>query len=82
MKLNICTTYDSKAKCYTVPALIPSTQSIDRVWADAVNDPNSVFNKHPEDYTLFHIGEFDFESGKLTNYEAKISIGTALHFKQ
>lgn len=29
----------------------------------AVRDPNHEFGKFPEDYTLFHVGEFDQETG-------------------
>ena len=82
MKLNICTTFDSKANAYTVPALIPATQSIERSWIEVCNNPDSQFFQHASDYTLFHIGEFDFTTGQITVYEAKKSIGLALDFKR
>ena len=35
---------------------------------------------HPSDYTLFEIGEFDTDSGRIKEYEAKKSLGVALDY--
>lgn len=80
MILNVVSCFDSKAKAWTVPAFIPSTQSIEREWANVVNDPSSMFNKHPDDYTLFHLGTWDPHRGVFEMFSSKESIGLALNF--
>jgi len=36
-----------------------------RQFSDAVNDSKTKWSKHPEDYSLWAIGSFDTEKGKL-----------------
>ena len=55
--------YDSKAKSYLPPFHMPNDDMALRVFQDCVSDPNHAFGKHPEDYTLFHLGSFDDETG-------------------
>lgn len=37
-----------------------------RAFDNDVNFDNSPYAKHPNDYSLFHIGEFDTDSGDIT----------------
>lgn len=60
--------FDSKAALFGRPFYDQQDASAIRNFADAVNDgsnPSNMWNKHPEDFSLFLIGEFDDESGKL-----------------
>lgn len=72
--------YDSKLQGYMKPFSAPKTGQAVRSFIDVVNDPKSEFHGHPEDYTLFEIGEFDDETGKFANQQTPISLGVALHF--
>lgn len=36
-----------------------------RQFSDAVNDQQTRWNKHPEDYSLWYVGEFDTTKGSL-----------------
>lgn len=36
-----------------------------RQFSDAVNDKQTKWNRHPEDYSLWYVGEFDTSKGKL-----------------
>ena len=38
-------------------------------------DSSSLFAKHPEDYTLFELSEFDDEKGKFVPHDTPISLG-------
>lgn len=80
MKLNLYSTFDSKAKAWTLPFFMSATDSIERAWTEVVNDPSTQFGKHPEDYTCFQIGEWDALKGEFTLYESKRSIGTGVQF--
>lgn len=73
MKLEIYTIYDSKAEQYGRPFYQQNHAEAIRSVTDLVNDPNTTVGRHPEDFTLFHIGEFDGDNGGLlprAKYEA------------
>nr|WAE43481.1 MAG: nonstructural protein [Microviridae sp.] len=51
--------YDTAAQAYMTPFYHAGKGTAFRAFQDAVLDKNSVFAKHPDDYTLFELGEFD-----------------------
>lgn len=79
--LKMFTVYDSKAEAYLPPFYSKSKGEALRSFTDAVNDPQSQLNKHPEDYTLFEVGDFDENLGGFIILEAKTALGTAIDFK-
>lgn len=47
-----------------------------RDFADAVNDPqNQQLHKHPEDFELWHLGELDETTGKITGEPRRLMRG-------
>jgi len=58
--------YDSKAEAFITPFFLPTKQMAVRTFADCVNDKNHAFGKHPQDYSLFHVGHFDTQNGQVT----------------
>lgn len=81
MIYKIFSVYDSKVEAYLQPFFSPSNGAALRAFTDIVNDPNSQFSKHPEDYTLFVIGEYNDETAKISSLSALQSLGLALEFK-
>lgn len=81
MTLQQFAVYDVKVGKYTQPFLLHSKGEAIRSWVDVVNDEKTNFKKHPEDYTLFHLGEWDDESGMTTNLTVPVPIGTALEYQ-
>jgi len=65
MTMSICSVFDSKAESWHSPMVFQAVPQASRSFGDAVNQKDSDFNKHPEDYALFHLGEFDDETGNL-----------------
>lgn len=57
---------DLKAAAFAPPFFIQVDAVAIRTFADAQNDPSHPMSRHPADYELFHIGEFDDESGIFT----------------
>lgn len=55
------TVYDTAAKAYLPPFFLPREEMAIRVFTDAVNSDSHQFGRHPADYTLFLIAEFDDE---------------------
>jgi alkyl hydroperoxide reductase subunit AhpC len=82
MKMKICTVYDSKAEAYMRPFFEQSTGTAVRAFTEECNNPKSVLSSHPSDYTLMEIGEFDDQSGEVSKYEAKKSLGLAIEYKR
>ena len=78
----VFTVYDSKAEMYLAPFTVAARGQAVREFESACNDPKTMMCKHPSDFTLFEIGEFDDLKGTLKPYEAKVSIGTAIEFKK
>lgn len=77
MKLQIFSVYDLKAEQYNVPFYMNNTKAAERVFGDAANEEGHMFNKHPVDYCLFHIGEFDDDTGIIETFEVFKSLGMA-----
>lgn len=74
--------YDSKAETYLTPFVMRSRGEAIRGFSDVTNDPNTQFAKHPGDFTLFEIGEWDSDSAKIAMYEAKQNLGVAIEFRK
>ena len=79
----IVTVLDSKAEAYLKPLFFKSKGEAIRMFENEVNgNHDTMLSKHPEDFTLYEIGEWDERSGKLTILEAKIAIGNGMDFKK
>ncbi|QCQ85126.1 nonstructural protein [Blackfly microvirus SF02] len=81
MIYHIFTVYDSKVGAYNRPFFEPSKGSALRSFMDAICDKDSQLSKHSEDYTLFHIGEYDDQTAVLTSYKTPASLGVASELK-
>lgn len=82
MKFKIFSIYDSKAEVFNTPIFLATEGQAIRIFDDMVNDEdkNADIAKHPEDYTLFTIGEFDANNGKLEPLNTPKSLGLAQEF--
>lgn len=80
MKLKIFAVRDAKAEAFGNPFFFKTHGESIRAWDEAVNDAQSPFYKHPNDYTLFEIGEFDQQTGLLTPLQQPIPHGSAFEF--
>lgn len=57
---------DTKALAFLQPFFSVSVPAAVRAFGDAINEnPNSPLGKHPEDYILYELGDFDDNSGEL-----------------
>jgi len=81
MVLKIYSVYDTKVEAYLQPFFMQTKAAAIRAWADAISDPNTQFNKHPNDFTLYELGQYDDQSGIITNYDVKIHLGNASEYK-
>lgn len=68
MILKLYSVFDSKLACFGKPWYGISDAGAIREFGDAVNDgsnPNNQWFKHPEDFSLFYLGEFNDELGVI-----------------
>lgn len=65
-------------KCYSIkdeqsgfrlPMISGSDGDIKRTFLIECRNPDSLMHKMPEDFSLYAIGEWDTENGKMINYE-------------
>lgn len=80
MKLNIYAIYDSKIEAYMQPFFMRTKGEALRAWEELANDSKSNISKHPADFTLFEIGEYDDQTGAVKANEARVNIGNALEW--
>lgn len=80
MKTKVFAVYDAKAETFMQPFHMNTRGMATRAWMDTVNDAKTQFNKHPQDFTLFELGEFDDEKGTFHNHNTPQSVGLAIQY--
>lgn len=80
MKLLVFSVYDSKAQAFAQPFVSSNESVAKRDFATAANDPASVLNMHPTDYSLHQVGEWDSSLGVLTPVNPSVNFGLAASF--
>ena len=69
--LQACAVLDVAVGAYNRPFFVPSLGLAVRSFEDECTraaPDNAMFN-HPKDFSLFHVGSFDEESGRFTNLD-------------
>lgn len=82
MKLKAFSIYDTKSLAYGVPFFMSSVGQATRAFADLSNDNQSIIYKHPTDFVLFEIGDFDDSDGRLECIQPFRSLGLGSDFKE
>jgi len=80
MKLKVYAIYDIKVQLFQQPFYMQTNLQAIRGFADLVNDEKSSLNKHPEDYRLFELGDYDEESGTFKNTEQPVLLAEAMEY--
>ena len=70
MILKVFSVYDAKACFFSNPVFDQKEASVIRGFCDEVlrEDKHNQWNKHPEDFSLFLLGEFDNETGAIKTH--------------
>lgn len=69
MKLIVAAIFDRGVASFGRPFFVPHINAAMRAFTDEVNNSQSDLFKHPEDYDLYELGEFDDSSGKFVLVE-------------
>lgn len=78
--LHVFSVYDSKAKAYLQPFFCSTVAVAMRSFGAAVNDERHDFHRFAGDYTLFEVGLWYDDVGRLVELEPKVSLGVAVEF--
>ncbi len=82
MKQKIFTVLDSKAMAYLPPFFLPNEAVAKRIFGDMVTDITHQFGKHPEDFSMYYLGEFDDQSSIISEAKnAPVLVSTGLMTK-
>jgi len=78
----VFTVYDSKAEAYLPPFYQPTVGQALRLFGDMCTDETHQFYRHPEDFTLFALGEYNDEKASFNLTATPVSLGLAVEFKK
>ena len=79
MKFHMFSIYDEKARSHLPPFVLPEEGMAIRTFSDCINSIDHQFSKHPSDYTLIKIANYDDESGEVI--QDRRTIGNGIEFK-
>jgi hypothetical protein len=82
LKYKIFSVYDHKGLVYGVPFFKNTNLAAIRDFGDAVQDQQTTLNRHPEDYQLFEIGEYDDNTAEIINQIPPKLMASASEFKK
>lgn len=66
MILRIYSIFDLKAQAFSAPFTHVNDEVAKRVLRDMLASNNSIYSRHPEDFALYFVGEFDDASAQIT----------------
>lgn len=76
MALKICAVRDAAINAFGQPIFVRHVGEAIRSFTDEVNRDGSAIQAHPEDYELFHIGEYDDLTALVIPADRPISLVT------
>lgn len=78
MRLKLYAYRDSKIETFTDPFLQHTPGEAERTFRDTVSNPKSKLNQHPEDFSLYYLGEYETNTGIITPLKAPEHIMQAI----
>lgn len=66
MRMQIFAIYDHVARTYTTPFFQHNKEMAIRAFGNMTSNDQTQYGQNPEDYTLWHIGEYDDETADIT----------------
>lgn len=80
MRMFVFAVFDAAAEAFMTPIFYSTKGQAIRAFSDAVNAEDHEFFRHAADYTLFHLGMYDPQTGMLEPLATPDSMGVALSF--
>lgn len=70
---------DAKSEVFHHPFFQNTSDEAIRSFQTAVNDPKTNFYKYPDDFDLYHIGEYDDHTGLMKSLKTPEHLKKAVH---
>ena len=80
MKYLVFAVYDRKAEAYGMPIFFAAKGQAVRAFDDQCNQAGSMMNLHPQDYTLYQIGEYTDSDGLMVPLTSPVGFGTGVDY--
>lgn len=74
MKMKMFSVYDSKVEAFLQPFFMRTAAAALSAFTDLVNDSSTMFAKHPGDYTLFMLGDWEDETALFSPQTAPVNL--------
>lgn len=65
MTLKVYSIFDTKVEAYGVPFFLPNDEAAKRAVMDAATAKNTTLNRHPKDFELWHLCDFNDAEGNF-----------------
>lgn len=78
--MKVFSIYDSKVEAYMRPFFEQTRGSAIRAITEAVNDKSTGLAKHPADFTLFELGDFDDADANFKLHSSPVNCGVLLEY--
>ncbi|QXP08193.1 MAG: nonstructural protein [Arizlama microvirus] len=82
MTLQIFALFDKKAIAFMPPFFYQQKGEALRAFSELANDGKSSPSKYPEDFSLFHLGEYDDQKGVISPKNPPVHVEEALTLKK
>lgn len=73
--------YDTKARAFHTPFYVRHVDIGVRGVKLGCNDPRSDLHRYAADFQLFHLGEFNDETGHMQQFQPPYNLGSLVQFK-
>lgn len=74
MKLKVFAIKDSKIEAFKNPIFLNSQGEAIRALTDEVENPQSLFHKYSEDFTLYELGTYDDQTATFEQHETPLVV--------
>ena len=76
MRYKVVSVRDRAVATFGQPIFCSAIGQAVRSFGDEIKNTSSPFNKHPEDYDLYYLGEFDDDTGEFINVKPEqVAVG-------
>lgn len=80
--LKVYAVLDMKMKMFMTPWFAMNAAVASRMFADSINGEKNMVSRHPEDFALYELGEFEEATGFLLASDKPVSLGLASQFME
>lgn len=80
MEIQMFSIYDEKTEAYSPPFNQTHIGQAIRAFNDTATDQQTVINRHPQDYSLYHIGTFDDATSTMVSFNEPKFLARATEF--